>query len=99
MLPAPADLVAQHVHRARREIEVEDLRPLLGRIAAKAHAAGAAKRNSDHDAEFADVAVPAELGSGAVLGHQGMNEVRIWCVDELTDSVSERKQKRRNLGC
>src|SRR5688572_14256371 len=98
MLPAPADFVAQHVDRARREVEAEHLAALVRGIAAKAHAAAPGEGEADHDAELADVAVPAELRARAILGDEGMLESAFGEPDELSDFRSQGQQERRNLG-
>src|SRR5439155_15497381 len=46
MLPAPADFVAQHIRRARLEIEREDFRAFFVRVLPEPHPARAGERHA-----------------------------------------------------
>src|SRR5687768_14572874 len=67
MLPAPADFVAQHIDRARFQVQDENLRALARRVGAKAHAAVASKGHAHDQLELRHVAMPAERRARPVL--------------------------------
>src|SRR5439155_6545208 len=73
VLPPPAHLVAQHVGRARRELQRERFarrRAWRMRIRPKAHATRARERHTHHHRELRHVAMPAQRRPWTIFGDQ-----------------------------
>jgi len=70
-LPAPTGFTSHEVGRTRFKLHREYFRApsLLRGIASKAHPAPTAERHTGYNFEIGNVAVPAELRTGLVLGN------------------------------
>src|SRR5947209_10377196 len=69
MLPYAARFAAHHIKRTRGSIEREAL-PTVSLFLSEAEFAGRAERQAKHQIELRLVAVPADTGTGLILGEQ-----------------------------